>query len=200
MSSLFGSSSSSSSSNKSYNNMLSSIYNQLYSNLDSEADENPYLDLYGSKTSNILSDDYSYYTDDQLQNMYNSQASDYEDIFSQQSDELSARMASRGLSGSGVYEKAFGDQSTYQADTLTDLYDSIQQTNVDATNEAQTNAYNNLSTLSQLYSDNQSSSLDDYYSLANLLNSSLSSNKSSDNSQYALGLASILSSVFGGGG
>lgn len=199
--SLIGSSKSSSSSSKNskyYNNLLKDIYGSLYDNLSAEPDENPYLDLYGDTTSNILNKGYSYYTDDELQNMYNSQAADYEDIFKGQSDTLSARMASRGLSGSGVYEKAFGDLSTYQADTLTDLYDSIQQQNVDLTNEAQTNAYNNLAMLSQLYSSQQSSALNDYYRLANLLNSSIGSNNGAGNNNDIWGtlLGSSLSSLF----
>jgi hypothetical protein len=151
---LLGKISSSSSSAPQY--QRSPEYNEflqkLRSMLPSGQYNDPYANLAQNYYSNVMGDNYQAYSKEDLNRMYNQQAKDItQNIIQPQEEKLAARLALSGLSGGGTAGSAWDAQSTSNKKLLSDLYNNLQNMNLEATRADRSQAFTMTPALSSMW-------------------------------------------------
>jgi hypothetical protein len=124
----------------------------------------PYLTSIGGQYDKVVNDpNYSAYTQEQLDQMYNTRKSKLMDEWKGNEDRFAVRLGQRGLAGTTYGNKEWReDIATPENKALADMYNDIQNQNIEATRSDKMSFMNMAPTLSNMYRSNQSYPLEAY--------------------------------------
>lgn len=127
---------------------LKEAYKQIEKLLPTGQRNDPYLTGAQSHFERVMNPNYKAYSDSDLQHMYDTQASRYGQAFKQQDNQMAARLANQGLSGSGAGFGYWSDQSKGQKQQLTDMWNNLQSMNIEASRGDKNTAFGMAPSLS----------------------------------------------------
>ena len=158
---------------------------------------NPVLDKATSYYDNVMSNDYSAISPVELERMYNSRATDLNKTFVKQENNLASRLATSGLTGSRLGAKRLSVQSNNNNQILANMYNSLQDQNLNYTMGNKSQAFAGSTALANAWNNQQSYSADQWMKYANLLKGNNTNTSNNSNSWLGAALANINWSAFG---
>jgi hypothetical protein len=148
----------------------SDIYEKLQSMIPETPQTNEFMQGSSDYYKKVMDPNYKTWSSDEVQRMYDSQNENLtNDIINPEDKKLAAKLAISGQTGSGFAGKDWEDKSYYNKRLRSDMWNKINDQNLQLTQQERSQAFNSSTALSNMVTDSQRYPAQAWMELAKLI-------------------------------